>query len=161
MERRAAGGTQLLARGVAARAALEALRDGRCLAMPYDQSCRRDEGVFVPFFGRLACARDGPPRIALRTGAPVLPVFLHRESDGVHHVARAHPPLAIPPVEGDRRTAVVAAARAMTAALEAAIRAAPAEWVWIHRRWRTQPLGEPHPYPSRRRPAGSPLALRA
>jgi Kdo2-lipid IVA lauroyltransferase/acyltransferase len=159
MERRAAGGAQLLARGSAARAALEALRDGRCLAMPYDQNCGREEGVFVPFFGRLACARDAPARIALRTGASVLPVFLHREPDGFHHVARVHPPLSIGSSGLDRRDAAAQAARAMTAAIEAAVREAPSEWIWIHRRWRTQPAGEPHPYPSRRRPAGATLEL--
>jgi KDO2-lipid IV(A) lauroyltransferase len=145
---RSAGGVQLLARGSAARGALQALREGRFLAIPYDQNCRREEGVFVPFFGRLACTRDGPPRIALRTGVPVLPVFVFRRADGLHHVARVRPALDLvregPGVE--RGAAVRENARRMTGAVEEAIREAPDHWVWLHRRWRTQPPGEPHPY---------------
>ena len=151
---REAGGSELLPRGGAARGALAALRDGRFLAMPYDQNCDRDEGVFVPFFGRLACTRSAPARVALRTRSAVLPVFLFREADGVHHVARVYPAVLLPESGGDRRGDAAVLAGRMTAAVEAAIREAPAEWSWVHRRWRTQPPGEPRPYPSsRRRPA--------
>jgi KDO2-lipid IV(A) lauroyltransferase len=148
---RRAGGTQLLPRGSAARGALQVLREGRLLAIPYDQNCRREEGVFVPFFGRLACARDGPPRIALRTGVPVLPVFVFRRPDGFHHVARVRPALDLvgegPGVE--RGDAVRENARRMTRAVEDAVREAPDHWIWLHRRWRTQPPGEAHPYGGR------------
>ncbi len=143
---RSAGGADLLARGNAARAALAGLKAGKLVAMPYDQNCRRREGVFVPFFGRLACTRDGPPRIALRAGAPVVPVFVFRQPDGLHHVARFGPPIELVAEQGDRQAARVENARRMTAPIEAAIREAPDQWIWIHRRWRTQPEGEPHPY---------------
>ncbi len=143
---RGAGGAELLARGNAARAALAGLKGGRVLAMPYDQNCRRREGVFVPFFGRLACTRDGPPRIAMRTGSPVVPVFIYRQPDGVHHVARFFPALELLPDDGERDGALTENARRMTAPIEAAIREAPDHWIWIHRRFRTQPEGEDHPY---------------
>lgn len=143
-ELRSATGAELLRRGNAARAALAGVKNGRCLAMPYDQNCRRSEGVFVPFFGRLACTRDGPPRIAERTGAPVVPVFIHRHSDGVHHTARFGPPLPLEP--GRDREALTTNAARMTAAIEEAIRRDPDQWIWIHRRFRTQPKGESHPY---------------
>ncbi len=149
-ERREAGGTDMLPRGSAARAALRALRDGRILAMPYDQNCSRDEGVFVPFFGRLACTRTAPARLVLRSGIPVLPVFLHREPDRVHHVVYARPPLDLigPGNASDDATRDVRenAAR-MTRAIEDEIRRAPENWLWAHRRYRTQPAGEPRPYP--------------
>jgi KDO2-lipid IV(A) lauroyltransferase len=147
---RSSGGSVLLARGSAARAALGALREGQCLAMTYDQNCRREEGVFVPFFGRLACTRDGPPRVAMRTGAPVVPVFVYRQPDGIHHVARIFPAVALVPEGDDRAAAVLENARRMTRVVEEAVRGAPDHWIWMHRRWRTQPPGEPRPYPSRR-----------
>lgn len=150
-ELRSKAGTELLPRGSAARGALRALRDGKLLALTYDQNCRRDEGVFVPFFGRLACTRDGPPRVAMRTGAPVVPVFLHRQPDGMHHVARFRPALELEPEGDDKAAAIRENARRMAAAVEAAIRSDPDQWSWIHRRWRTQPKGEPNPYRLARR----------
>lgn len=143
---RRASGAELFARGSAARQALAGLKAGRVLAMPYDQNCRRNEGVFVPFFGRLACTRDGPPRIAMRTGAPVVPVFIHREADGLHHVARFEPPIELVQEGGDRTAAVTENASRMTRPIEAAIRRAPDHWIWTHKRWRTQPEGETSPY---------------
>jgi len=148
--RRLAGGMQLFTRGKAARGALRALRDGRFLALPYDQNCRRSEGVFVPFFGRLACARVGPPRIAMKTGAPVLPVFLHRQADPQRHAALVRPAVEMAST-GDLAADIQENARRMTRVLEVEIRAAPEQWVWVHRRWRTQPSGEPRPYPGRAR----------
>lgn len=143
---RGASGAELLPRGNAARAALTGLKKGRVLAMTYDQNSHRREGVFVPFFGRLACTRDGPPRIAMRTGAPVLPVFLFRQPDGIHHIARIGPPIDLVPEGDDREAAVRENALRMTRPIEAAIREAPDQWIWIHQRWRTQPKGERNPY---------------
>ena len=144
-ERRAAGGTRALERGSAAQAALRALKAGELLALPYDQNCRAREGVFVPFFGRLACARAGPVRLALRTGAAVLPAFLHRDAgDPARHVVRVRPALALA-TDGDEPARVAENARRWTLALEQEIRAAPEQWSWLHRRWRTQPPGEARP----------------
>jgi len=148
-QRRMAGGAKLFARGNAARGVLRALREGRFLALPYDQNCRRREGVFVPFFGRLACARAAPPRIAMKSGAPVLPVFLHRQADPLQHEAVVRPAVEMVST-GDLAADLRENARRMTEALESEIRAAPEQWVWVHRRWRTQPPGEPRPYPGNR-----------
>lgn len=150
---RRSGGSELFARGSAARAALRALRDGKILAMTYDQNCGREEGVFVPFFGRLACTRSAPPRIAMRTGAPVVPIFVERIGESARHRVRVLPPLAMVPEGEDRDAAVRENARRMTAVIEDEIRRNPDQWIWVHRRWRTQPRGEPRPYPSRRRRA--------
>ena len=148
---RGRGGSELFPRGSAARSALRALRDGKIFALIYDQNCRREEGVFVPFFGRLACTRSGPPRIAMHTGAPVLPVFAERLAGGMRHRVRIHPPLEILPAGEDREAAIRENARRMTQVIEEEIRRVPDHWIWGHRRWRTQPKGEPKPYPSRRR----------
>jgi KDO2-lipid IV(A) lauroyltransferase len=142
---RRSGGAEFLARGDAARAALRALRDGKAVAILYDQDASRDEGVFVPFFGRLASTRDGPVKIALRTKAPVLPVFLHRAEDGESHIARFRPAVPMVRPEGDVAAAIRENARRMTEALEREIILAPDHWSWVHRRWKTQPPGEPRP----------------
>lgn len=144
------GGSELFPRGSAARSALRALREGKILAMTYDQNCGRDEGVFVPFFGRLACARSGPPRLAMHTGAPVIPVFVEREGESARHRVRFLPALEILPAGNDREAAIRENARRMTEVIEEAIRRIPDHWIWVHRRWQTQPKGEPKPYPSRR-----------
>jgi len=141
---RRAGGGEFLPRGSAARGVLRALRRGRAVAIAYDLDSPRDEGVFVPFFGRLACTRDGPARIAMN-GVPVVPVFLHRQPDGVSHVAKVYPALELVPEGDDPAAAVRENVRRMTAAIEQEIRRAPDHWNWVHRRWRTQPPGEPRP----------------
>ncbi len=143
---RTAGGTPFLPRGFAARAALEALGQGRMLAMPYDQNCTANEGVFAPFFGRLACSRVAPLRLAMRTGAPVVPAFLHREPDGVQHTCHFRPAIEMAAENGDRAAAILENARRWNRVLEDEIRRCPEQWLWLHRRWRTQPQGEPHPY---------------
>ncbi len=147
---RDSSGVEFVARGNAARAALRALRRGRYLAMTLDQDCPRSEGVFVPFLGRLACTRDGPARVAMLTGAPVVPVFIERVGESARHRVRVEPPLALVPADADRQAALEENVRRMVAVVERAIRRSPEQWVWVHRRWRTQPVGEPRPYRRRR-----------
>ena len=149
---REAHGIELIRRGVAARAVLRSLGRGRCVVMPLDQDTRLAEGVFVPFFGRPACTRDGPARIAMRLGVPVVPAFMFRVGAGALHQIRFLPPLALEPEGPDRRAtdaAVLENVRRMSAAIEAAVREAPTQWIWSHRRWKTQPEGFQKPYRSK------------
>ncbi len=128
-------GTETIARGshASARQMLRALRSGRTLALLIDQDIATD-GVWVPFFGRLANTPRAAAELALRLGATVVPAFDERLPDGVHLV-RFLPPLELPDdVEG--------ATAAMTAAIENQIRRCPEQWVWMHRRWRRRPPGE-------------------
>ena len=136
---RGSGEVEKLARGNAVRGVLRALRAGRAVAMALDLDSPREQGVFVPFFGRPACTRSAPARLAMRTGAPVIPGFLYRSADGLSHVARFSPPLELVPAGDDAEAAVIENTRRMTAAIEDAIRRAPDHWSWIHRRWRTAP----------------------
>ena len=140
---RAVGDVELLPRGSAARGTLRALRAGRVVAMPLDQNAPRREGVFVPFFGRLASTRDGPARVAMKTRAPVLPVFIERIGETMRHRVRALPALELVPEGDDPDAAVVENVARMTAAIEAAIRRTPDQWIWTHRRWKTRPKGAP------------------
>jgi KDO2-lipid IV(A) lauroyltransferase len=125
-------GTATITRGgaAAARQLLEVFRRGGGLAMLIDQDTRV-EGVWVPFFGRLAFTPVGAARIALRQRAAVLPIFDERRPDGTHLV-RILPALDLPPDE-------TAATALMTAAIENQVRRRPEQWVWWHKRWRRQP----------------------
>lgn len=146
---REAAGIQVIRRGTAARAVLRALRSGRVVVMPLDQDTRKEEGVFVPFFGRLASTRDGPARLAMRTGCPVVPAFMFRLGATARHRIRILPALELIPEGPDRAGTDASAAEnvvRMTQAIEAAVREAPTQWIWSHRRWKTQPKGTPRPY---------------
>jgi KDO2-lipid IV(A) lauroyltransferase len=98
-----------------------------------DQNATRAEGVFVPFFGAPASTSKGLALLALRTGAPVVPIFLRREPGG-RHCVDVGPALPPPP---DHQIATYTAA--FNRVLEAAIRRAPEQWLWMHDRWRTRP----------------------
>ncbi|MDP2700534.1 MAG: lysophospholipid acyltransferase family protein, partial [Candidatus Rokubacteria bacterium] len=75
--------------------------------------------------------------ISLRTGAPVIPVFIRRQPDGRHRVEIE--PAVPPPPDGD----VVVSTASFNHAIEAAIRQAPEQWFWLHRRWKTRPEEAP------------------
>lgn len=109
---------------------LQALKEGRLLAMLIDQDTKV-EAVFVPFFGRPASTPVGAAALALRKDLPVVTVFTER-LPGLRYR------LAFKPVakEGLDETALTAR---LTGEIEAEIRRHPTQWVWLHRRWRRQP----------------------
>lgn len=114
----------------------EALARGSIVAILMDQDSR-GAGVFVPFFGRLAHTPPGAAVLALRTHAPVVSVFIRRRPEGGHIVTFERIP-----TDGGGRGQIVELTARFTAAIEAAIRKSPAEWVWWHERWRRRPEEE-------------------
>jgi KDO2-lipid IV(A) lauroyltransferase len=131
-------GVELIDKREALRPVLAALARGAMVGILLDQNAVRHEGVFVPFFGRPASTSRAIALLAIRTGAPVIPIFARREPDGRHRVT-IRPPLA-PPAAGDRDEAIVELTARCTEEIEAAIRQAPEQWLWLHGRWRTRPL---------------------
>jgi len=122
-----------------ARGILKALAANQAVGILIDQNATADSGVFVDFFGIPACAGAGFAKIAAHSGATVIPGFaLWSEEEG-RYVLRFYPPVEI---VGDaaRDTA------ALQARLEQVIRAFPDQWLWVHRRWKTRPPGEPPLY---------------
>src|SRR5262245_20258895 len=111
-----------------------ALERNHIVALLMDQDSR-GAGVFVPFFGRPAHTPPGAAVLALRTRAPVVTVFIRRRSEGGHLITFERVPIGR--TTGTGQIATLTAR--FTAAIEAAIRRAPAEWVWWHERWRRQP----------------------
>jgi KDO2-lipid IV(A) lauroyltransferase len=138
--RRQAGGAEarMFAKGpVGARAALAHLSAGGTLGMLVDQ--KMNDGIAVPFFGRAAMTAPAAAAFALRFRCKLIPVRVLRLGPMRFRVALA-PPLALP--EGMPRVEAIAAVMAeVNATLEGWIRARPAEWLWLHRRWPKPPAG--------------------
>jgi KDO2-lipid IV(A) lauroyltransferase len=133
--RRTASGNRLIAKKDYARAILKALAANEQVGILIDQNASPENGVFVPFFGVPACAGTGFAKLAAHSGAAVIPGFALWSEKEARYVLRFHPPI---PITGDafRDTEV------LQRTLESFIRAAPGQWLWIHRRWKTRPAGE-------------------
>ncbi|NJD10943.1 MAG: lysophospholipid acyltransferase family protein [Gemmatimonadetes bacterium] len=134
-------GIGIIHRGGATEAAGRALRAGRAVAFAADQNANRP-GVFVPFFGRLAATHRGAALLAVRTGAPMYLALPTRQADGTY-VMRLEEVFF--EREGALEDVVWRGTAAFTAMLEAAIREAPEQYLWQHRRWKTRPPEERNP----------------
>jgi KDO2-lipid IV(A) lauroyltransferase len=127
------------------REVLKTLKNGGVVGILADLNTTRDEGVFCDFFGTSACTTAGVATLALRTGALVVPGYLVWDEAAAIHKLRFEPP--VPIIEtGNQREDVIANTAQYTKVLESAIRRHPDQWLWIHRRWRTRPPGEPAIY---------------
>ena len=94
-------------------------------------------GVFVDFFGQPAYTPYSPVAIALKTGAAILPTFIVRQSDGSHR-AIIEPPLVLQRTDVKEKD-LVTNTQKFTKIIESYIRQYPTQWIWMHRRWKTQP----------------------
>jgi KDO2-lipid IV(A) lauroyltransferase len=124
------------------RAIIRTFRQGKALGILIDQDTKV-QGVFVPFFGREAFTPRAAADLALRFGAAALAVTSHRRGPrpGDGHVLEVVE-LPYEPDPADRESEVLRLTAAAVAVQEAAIRRHPAEWVWMHRRWKTRPPAE-------------------
>jgi KDO2-lipid IV(A) lauroyltransferase len=147
---------------------VRALKGGRKILVLLDQDAHREPGFFVSFFGRPARVRTGPLRLARRRGIPIVPVFIRRDAETGRHRIRIHPALLQDEspaaaldagVEESGRTNpgrasdpawLAATAQRITALIEAEIREDPTQWIWTHRRWRSQPHPSETPPPEAR-----------
>jgi len=124
-----------------ARGLLAAMHRGETVGILMDTNMTPPQGVFVPFFGVPACTASGLARVALRTGAAVLPGFMVWEPGEAKYVLRFGEEIALTRSGDDERDVVENTAR-FTAAIEDAIRRHADQWLWVHRRWKTRPEGE-------------------
>ncbi|MGB6690380.1 MAG: lysophospholipid acyltransferase family protein [Terracidiphilus sp.] len=138
-------GNRVLHKDDFGRGLLTAMRAGETVGILMDTNMTPPQGVFVPFFGRLACTASGLARVALRTGAAVLPGFMVWEAEERKYVLRFGPELGFTQ-SADPEEDVLAATAKCNDVLEAWIRRYPDQWLWIHRRWKTRPAGEPGIY---------------
>jgi len=137
--RRRLSGNRLIEKWDGARAVLRALQSNDAVGILIDQNTSLDQGVFVNFFGIPACANTAFAKIAAHTGATVIPGFAVWSRTEQRYILHFLPPVEMKgdPLDDTQRLHRV---------LEDAIREHPGQWLWIHRRWKTRPHGDPPLY---------------
>ncbi|MBV8134636.1 MAG: lysophospholipid acyltransferase family protein [Deltaproteobacteria bacterium] len=155
-------GVDIIRKHSAARAVLRALKEGDLVGIPYDQNAKRSEAVFVPFFGEPAATAGAVTRLAVISGASVVPVFLVRQPDRRHHRVVIHEAITLQRT-GDTDADVLENSRRFVKAVEDTVRAHPEQFLWTHRRYRTRPRDLPPVYDweVRKHYSGRALASRA
>jgi len=129
----------------AARESLQLLREGGTLGILSDLNMQTREGVFVPFFGKLACTTAGIATLALKTNAIVIPTCAVWNPGRRKYFFHGDPPVELVRT-GDRARDVEINTARFAAAMERLVRLYPEQWLWIHKRWKTRPEGEPDVY---------------
>jgi len=138
-------GNKLIDKRDSARGILSALARNETVGILADQNTSLEEGVFVNFFGITACTTAGIARVALHTGAAVVPAFCVWEEAAGRYCIHFEPPLEFA-VSSDRDADIRAATQQMASVIEKYIRRYPDQWLWIHRRWKTRPEGQKELY---------------
>jgi KDO2-lipid IV(A) lauroyltransferase len=141
--RRARFGNITVPRRGAGREVVRLLRDNWMVAVPLDQDTRH--GIFVDFFSKKASTSDGLARLAMATGAPVLPAFMVREGSTTRHRITFLPVIQTVRTS-DRVESIRENTQHFSDVIERMIRGYPDHWNWIHRRWKTRPPGEERLY---------------
>jgi KDO2-lipid IV(A) lauroyltransferase len=134
-------GNQVLHKDDFARGLLGAMRRGETVGILMDTNMTPPQGAFVDFFGHAACTGSGLARVALKTGAKVLPGFLLWDEATQQYVLRFGAALD-PPVSDDAEADALAHTAFFTRVIEDYVRQYPDQWLWVHRRWKTRPQGE-------------------
>jgi len=138
-------GNRVLHKDNFARGLIAAMRHGETVGILMDTNMTPPQGVFVPYFGHMACTGSGLARVAQKTGAAVLPGFLLWEAAEKKYVLHFGPEIPILRTGNEEADAIANTAR-FTAAIEDYVRRYPSQWLWVHRRWKTRPAGEPPIY---------------
>ncbi|MFL6449648.1 MAG: lysophospholipid acyltransferase family protein [Bryobacteraceae bacterium] len=137
--RRAFSGNTLIEKKDGARLVIKALRANAAVGILIDQNTTATEGVWIDFFGKPACASSAFVKLAHHTGAVVVPGFALWDENLGRYVLRFYPEIEM---TGDVQTDTQTIHRIF----ERVIRKHPEQWLWIHRRWKTRPPGEPPLY---------------
>jgi len=125
-----------LPRNECVNSSISALRNNELLFIPIDQNFGTG-GIFVDFFGEKAATATGPVILAQRTRAALIPCFILRQPDDRHKII-FEPELEL--IEGkDSKDTIQINIQRLTRIIESYIRKYPAEWGWIHRRWKSRP----------------------
>jgi KDO2-lipid IV(A) lauroyltransferase len=117
---------------------LKALRDKELLVVLMDQNTGSKSGVYVNFFGQKAGTATGPIIFAMRTGAPLLPIFTLRQGDSDTHIVVIEKHFYLEQKANDEET-IQYNVQKLTNIIEGYIRKYPTEWGWMHRRWKSRP----------------------
>jgi len=116
---------------------LRLLRQGAGVAILVDQNVQEQDGIFVEFFGRPAATTTVAAALAVKTGCALLPVHCEALPDGRYKFVYGRP------LEwtttGNRQDDIARLTQALTTVIEGWVRERPEQWLWMHRRWKTQP----------------------
>jgi KDO2-lipid IV(A) lauroyltransferase len=132
---RTATGNSVIYRRGAVRRVLRTLGSNGTVALLIDQHIQSSDAVVVDFFNRPAATTSALAAIAVRTGAPVIPVFALPLEDGRYRMVYEHP---VPPPGSDEPDALREFTQRCTDVLEMYVRRYPDLWLWMHRRWRDE-----------------------
>lgn len=143
---RCLSGNRPIEKNRAARSVLKILADGGTVGILADHNTTLDEGIFVNFFGIPASTTSGLARIALSTDAAVVPGFLSWDEDRKRYRLRFEPEVELVRT-GNGEADVAENTARFTLLIEQWVRAHPDQWLWVHKRWKTRPLGEKSVYP--------------
>lgn len=130
----------------AARSMVKLLRSGeQALGLLTDLNTLDDEAIFVDFFGVPAATTFAVAKLAVRTNTPLVPFFAPWSEKKGKYLLIAEPPI-LPDCTGDEEADVRRVTVEITRRVENQIRQFPGQWLWIHKRWKTRPPGEPKIY---------------
>lgn len=138
LEKRISRGGRMYALREAVAGILKELGEGNMMGLLIDHNAKR-RGVFVDFFGKKASTDKGLAQLALSTGAPVVPYFVVRRDN--EFVVEVFPE--VPLIDtGDHEADILANTLQYNKVIETIIRKYPDQWLWVHRRYQTRPVGE-------------------
>lgn len=142
---RSRSGNRPIYKNASARAVITILHGGGTIGILADQNTMPEEGIFVPFFGTLACTTTGIARLALHTGAAVVPGYAYWDKNRRKYCLHFEAPLKLIRTADPEQDIRENTAR-FTKVIEDFARRYPDQWLWIHARWKTRPPGEPAIY---------------
>jgi len=138
-EIREGAGLEVIPAAKASRRVLQALGQNRLVGILTDQRAKRSEGVWVDFFGKKAPTTPALAVLSMRTGAPIVPIFMVREEQGKHRLVIKHPLRLVE--TGDVKKDAETNTRLVNQTLEEMIRQYPDQWFWVHQRWERKRRG--------------------
>jgi Kdo2-lipid IVA lauroyltransferase/acyltransferase len=142
---RCLSGNQPIFKNESARALLKILKDAGTVGILADQNTMPEEGVFVDFFGKSACTTTGIARVALHTDAAVVPGYAYWDASIGKYRLWFEPAVELVRTGNTERDIFVNTQR-FAKVIEEIIRKHPEQWVWVHARWKTRPIGEAELY---------------
>ncbi len=135
-------GTEIIPKKKAMKKLLMGTRKNKAMGILLDQNVDWYEGVFVPFLGQPACTNKGLALIAMKTGAPVVPMFSVRQPDGRYRVVFEKEVDLIR--SGSKLSDIEENTALFNRITNKYIYWYPEQWFWFHKRWKTRPSC---PYP--------------
>jgi KDO2-lipid IV(A) lauroyltransferase len=142
---RCLSGNRPIEKNKSARAILKTLGEAGTVGILMDHNTAIEEGVFVDFFGIPASTTSGMARLALRTDAAVVPGFLIWDASRRKYRLRFEAAVELSRT-GDEEADVRENTQRFTKVIEEQVRRHPDQWLWVHKRWKTRPVGDPPMY---------------